>query len=62
MAPARPPVHCEPGEPLTTGAIAVYRLGPGGRFNLATWQGSGGIQYELSVQDGVLRSSRENNY
>ena len=43
------PCSCEPGEPLTTGAIAVYRLGPGGRFDLATWQGTGGISYELRV-------------
>ena len=57
-----PPEVCERGKPLTTGAIAVYRLGPGGRFDLAHWRGSGGIAYELSVRDGVLQSSRANNY
>ena len=50
------------GKPLTTGAIVVYRLGPGGRFDLAHWRGSGGVAYELRVRDGVLQSSRENNY
>ena len=32
--------------------FAVYRLAPGGRFDLAAWQGHGGIAYELSVDDG----------
>ncbi len=62
MAPKGPPTTCERGKPLTTAAIAVYRIGPGGRFDLAKWQGSGGIAYELSVRDGVLHSSRGNNY
>jgi len=56
------PQHCEVDQPLTTGAVEVYRLGPGGRFNLATWQGSGGIRYELSVEAGVLHSSRGEFY
>ena len=62
MAPAGPPVVCERGKPLTTGAISVYRIGPGGHFDLAAWQGTGGISYQLSVKAGVLQSSRENNY
>ena len=62
MAATRPPPRCEPGEPLTTGPIAVYRLGPGGRFSLKTWEGSGGTRYELSVREGVLHSSRGSNY
>jgi len=62
MTPAGPPSVCEPGKPLTTGAIAVQRLGPGERFDLRTWQASGGIAYELQVEAGVLRSSRESNY
>jgi cyanophycinase len=62
MTPAGPPATCEPGKPLTTAAIAVYRIGPGGRFNLRAWQGSGGISYELRATEGVLHSSRESNY
>ena len=62
MSPKGPPTTCERGKPLTTAAIAVYRIGPGGRFDLAKWQGSGGIAYELIVRDGVLHSSRGNNY
>jgi hypothetical protein len=62
MKPAGPPVACERGKPLTTGAVSVYRLGPGGRFDLARWEGTGGVAYELRVRDGVLQSSRGNNY
>ncbi len=62
MAAFDSPPRCEADKPLTTAAVEVYRVGPGGRFNLATWQGTGGIAYELSVRNGVLRSSRESNY
>jgi cyanophycinase-like exopeptidase len=62
MAPAGPPPTCERGKPLTTGAIAVYRLGPGGRFDLGKWRGTGGVAYELRAVEGVLHSSRESNY
>ena len=62
MAPAGPPVACLHGQPLTTAAISVWRLGPGERFDLRKWEGEGGIRYELRAGDGVLQSSRENNY
>ena len=62
MQPAGPPVRCERGQPLTTGAISVQRLGPGERFKLRTWQASGGISYELRAEAGELKSSRESNY
>ena len=62
MAPAGPPIVYERGKPLTTGAIAVYRIGPGGHFDLAAWSGTGGISYELSVKAGVLQSSRGDAY
>ncbi len=63
MAPEGPPAVCEPGKPLTTAAIAVYRLGPGdGRFDLRKWAGTGGIAYELTAREGGLQSSRESNY
>jgi cyanophycinase len=62
MAPAGPPLQCKEGAPLTTGAIAVYRLEPGGRFDLVKWRGENGIAYELRVEAGVLQSSRGSNY
>jgi cyanophycinase len=62
MSPTGHPAVCERGKPLSTDAVAVYRLGPGGKFDLAHWQGTGGIEYTLGVKDGVLHSSRGNNY
>ena len=56
------PPRCKAGEPLTTAAVEVYRLGPGGHFNLATWQGSGGIRYELSVRPASYIRRAESNY
>jgi cyanophycinase len=60
-APAAP-LHCKAGEPLATAPIAVYRLAPGGRFDLAAWHGEGGMAYELRAEGGLLQSSRESNY
>jgi cyanophycinase len=58
LSPTAPPEHCEPDEPLTFRDVDVYRLGPGGRFNLLSWQGSGGFSYRLHAEAAVLRSSR----
>ena len=62
MAPTAAPLQCKAGVPLTTAPIAVYRLGPGGRFDLAAWRGNGGVAYELRAAGGILHSSRESNY
>lgn len=52
------PEVCETGIPLSVGSIAVYRAGPGDRFDLGAWQGTGGIAYTLSADAGKLVSSR----
>jgi cyanophycinase-like exopeptidase len=62
MRTSRPPERCQPGQPLTIRDVEVYRLAPGGRFDLAAWQGQGGIAYTLSAEDGQLRSSRGGIY
>jgi cyanophycinase len=62
LAAATAPLQCKAGEPLSTGPVAVYRLGPGGRFDLANWRGENGVAYELRAEAGVLQSSRESNY
>ena len=62
MSPTRSPDRCVPGQPLTLLDVDVYRIGPGGRFNLIQWQGSGGIGYRLGVRNGVLESSRGEAY
>ena len=62
LRPTQPPKHCEPGQPLTFQDVEVYRIGPGGRFDLTAWQGTGGISYRLSAEAGVLSSSRDATY
>jgi cyanophycinase len=62
LSPSRPPDRCEPGLPLTLLDVDVYRIGPGGRFDLDDWQGTEGIAYRLSVRDGALESSRGEVY
>ena len=62
LSASRKPGRCEPGQPLTFSHVDVYRLAPGGRFDLAAWQGEGGLAYQLSVESGVLRSSRGATY
>ena len=56
------PEHCVAGEPLTFRDIDVYRIGPGGSFDIDAWQGKGGISYKLGVEAGTLVSSRESFY
>jgi cyanophycinase-like exopeptidase len=57
-----PPEVCLPETPLTYRNVAVYRIGPGGSFDLDTWHGTGGISYTLSAEAGVLTSSRGEIY
>lgn len=58
LRPTVPPARCEPGQPLAFPDVDVYRIGPGGQFDLTAWQGQRGIQYRLSAEGGVLRSPR----
>ncbi len=56
------PQVCEAGVPLTIRGIETYRLGPGGAFDLAAWEGRGGVAYTLSAEAGELVSSRGEVY
>ena len=62
MSATEPPQQCERGQPLTMRNVDVYRLEPGGRFDIKAWQGQGGIAYKLSAENGTLRSSRGEIY
>ena len=53
---------CRPNLPLTYREISVYRIRPGGKFDLDSWSGSGGIAYTLTARTGVLSSSRKEIY
>jgi cyanophycinase-like exopeptidase len=57
-----PPEVCRPKTPLTYRDVQVYRIGPGGTFDLDKWRGTGGISYTLSAEAGVLTSSRGEVY
>jgi cyanophycinase len=56
------PETCAPGVPLTYRDVAVYRVGPGGTFDLNRWKGTHGIAYKLSAVAGVLSSSNGSIY
>jgi len=56
------PELCVADKPLTYRNIEVYRIGPGGTFDIGKWQGEGGISYTLGAEDGKLISSRESAY
>jgi cyanophycinase-like exopeptidase len=56
------PEVCQPKTPLTYRDVAVYRVGPGGTFDLRAWRGTGGLAYTLSAEAGVLSSSRGEIY
>jgi len=57
-----PPEVCAPETPLTYRNVAVYRIGPGGTFDLDRWRGAHGIAYTLSAVAGVLTSSNGSVY
>ena len=57
-----PPEVCVPETPLTYRNVAVYRVGPGGTFDLGRWRGTQGISYTLSAVEGVLTSSNGSVY
>jgi cyanophycinase-like exopeptidase len=56
------PEQCIAGRPLTYRDIEVYRIGPGGTFNIGEWRGTDGISYTLNAEEGELVSSRESAY
>ena len=51
-----------PQTPVSIAAIDTYRVKAGGGFNLATWKGTGGTAYVLSVESGTVRSSNGSVY
>lgn len=56
QAPGMPEV-CDSKTPVTYRNIAVDRIAAGDRFNLTTWQRSGGTGYSVSANAGVLSST-----
>src|SRR4051812_27555299 len=54
----RPATVCKAGAPLTFRGISVYRVPPGGSFDVRTWTGQGGTAYELNVETGTVASTQ----
>ncbi len=52
------PEVCRPNTPLTIRNISVYRAVTGAHFDLKSWTGDGGEAYTISVEDGVIRTTR----
>jgi cyanophycinase len=55
--PGRPEV-CASRTPLTYRNLSVYRVSGAATFNLATWSGSGGSAYSISVNAGAISSTQ----
>jgi cyanophycinase len=62
MRRSGPAEVCQAGVPLTYRNVTVYRIGPGGTFDLNRWRGTGGISYTLTAEGGVLSSSNGSIY
>jgi cyanophycinase-like exopeptidase len=57
-----PPERCAANAALTYRNISVYRLtAAAGHFNVKSWTGNGGLEYTLSAENGVLKSSLAGN-
>lgn len=52
-----PPQTCVPGQPLRFADVSVYKLAGDATFDLATWQGTGGLAYTVFAADGQLTST-----
>jgi len=55
-----PPQVCKPNLPLTFRDVSIYRVPPGGHFDLTIWTGEGGTDYSLSVEQGKIESTQAN--
>ena len=58
MSPSTHPGLCKPKTPLTFRKVSVYKAPAGAHFNLHSWTGRGGVNYELSVDKGVVQSTQ----
>jgi cyanophycinase len=55
------PEVCRPHTPLTIHNISVFRGPSGAHFDFKSWTGEGGDDYSISVENGVIRTTRKNN-
>jgi cyanophycinase len=55
------PEVCKPGQPLTVRNVSAYRAPTGATFNIRDWNGEGGEAYSISVEAGLVHTSRAGN-
>jgi cyanophycinase len=55
------PEVCKPNVPLTIRNISAYRVPTGAHFDLKSWTGDGGESYSISVENGVVSTTRQGN-
>jgi cyanophycinase len=58
LRPTQVPETCQSNVPLTWREISAYHASQGAHFDLISWTGEGGESYSLSVDKGVIHSSR----
>ena len=60
IRPTGSPEVCSPGRPLSFRGLKVYNAPAGTHFDLHSWKGRGGVDYQLSVVNGKIESTRSN--
>ena len=55
------PEVCKPGQPLTFRKVAAYRAPTGAKFDVRAWSGDGGEAYSISIESGLIHTSRVEN-
>ncbi|MGA9813614.1 MAG: cyanophycinase [Terriglobales bacterium] len=55
------PEVCRPNTPLTIHDVSVYRAPTGAHFDFKSWTGKGGESYSISVEKGVIHTTRPDN-
>lgn len=58
IRPTRSPEVCKQDVPLTFNEISDYKAPTGSHFDLSSWKGTGGVDYTLSVKNGVVTSTQ----
>jgi cyanophycinase-like exopeptidase len=49
------PEVCKKGMPLKSSGVSMYKVAPGGTFNVSSWEGAGGTAYDLQIEEGTVR-------
>jgi cyanophycinase-like exopeptidase len=62
LRPTKAPEVCEKDVALTFRDVSVYRVKTGGKFDLGSWMGEGGVGYSLSVERGKIVSTGKGIY